>query len=103
MPAIPPEHVQPVSPVRPARDVRGNRIGEGALRCDQRKGQRRRYEWRGAGAHCAVRRRGAIPRSDFCDEREIEAVRQVLEPAAHWELGLAVNVMQVLQAVVLHN
>lgn len=103
VPAIPPKHVQPVSPVRPVRDVRGDRVGERALRRDQRKGQRRRYEWPGAGAHRAVRRRGAIRRGDFCDECDIEVVWQVLEPAADLELGLAVNVMHVLQAVVLHN
>ena len=103
MPTIPPEHVQTIGPVRPARDIRGDRVGERSLRCDQRKGQRRRYELGGARAPGAVRRRCAIRRRDFCDEREIEAVWQVLEPAAYWELGVAVNVMQVLQAVILHS
>ena len=103
VPAIPPEHVQPVRPVRPTRDVRGNRVGERALRRDQRKRQGRRDEGCGGGARRAVRRRGAVRRCDFCDECEIEAVGQVLEPAAHWELGVAVDVMQVLQAIVLYN
>lgn len=102
MPAIPPEHVQPVRPVCPARDVRGDRVGERALRCDQRKRQGRCDEGRGGGARRAVRRRCAVRRGDFCDEREIETVRQVLKPAAHWELGVAVDIMQVLQAVVLY-
>lgn len=103
VPAIPPEHVQPIGPVRPARDVRGDRIGKRALRRDQREGQRRRYERRGGSAPRAIRRRGAIRRGDLCDEREIEAVGQVLEPATHRELGVTVDVMHVLQAVVLHK
>ena len=103
VPAIPPEHVQPVRPISPARDVRGDRVRERALRRDQRKGQGRRDKWRGGGARRAIRRWCAVRRSDFRDKREVEAVGQVLEPAAHRELGVAVDVMQVLQAVVLYN
>lgn len=74
VPTISPEHVQAIGPVRPARDIRGDRVGERALRRDQRERQRRRYERGGARGPRAVRWRCAIRRGDFCDEGDIEAV-----------------------------
>ena len=104
VPAVPAEHVQPVRPVCPARDVRGDRVGQRALRRDQRERKRGGNERRRAWAPRALRRRrGAVRGRDFGDEREVEPVGQVLEPAAHRELGLAVDVVEVLQAVILRG
>ena len=103
MAAIAPEHVQAVRPVGPARRVWCNRVRKRALRREERERQGRRDEWGtwrgdapGIEWGCAVRG------SDFGDERDIKAVRQVLKPAAHGKLGWAVDVVQMLQAVVLH-
>jgi hypothetical protein len=106
VPAVPPEHVQPVGPVRPARDVRSDRVGQRALRRDERERlwgrDEQRHASRAAPSPSAVhRRRCAVSGRDFGDEREVEPVGQVLEPAPHGELGLAVDVVQVLQAVIL--
>ena len=108
VPAVPPEHVQPVGPVRPARDVRSDRVGQRPLWRDEREGLRgcdeRRRASRAASSPRAVHwRRGAVPGRDFGDEREVEPVGQVLEPAPHRELGLAVDVVQVFQAVILQR
>ena len=103
MTAIAPEHVQAVRPVRPTRRVWRNRVRERALRREERERQGRRDErgaWRGDAS--AIEWGCAVRGSDFGDERDIKAVRQVLKPAPHGELGRAVDVVQVLQAVVLH-
>jgi len=89
VPAVPPEHIQPVSPVRPARAVWRDRVCERALGGDEREGQGRsderlravaagRASARARAATCTrtVRWwRGAVRRGDFGDEREVEAVR----------------------------
>ena len=107
MPAVPPEHVQPVCPVRPARHVRSDHVGQRALRRDQREGQRGCGQPLGARRRRTAirrgRRRGAVRRGDFCHGRDVQAVGDVLEPAADGEFGLAVDVVQVFQAVILRG
>lgn len=107
VPAIPPKHVQPVRPIRPTRDVRGDRVRKRALGRDQREGKGRRHKFLRPGApthHAAAvrrQRRGAIRCGDFGDQRDVKAVGEVLEPVADRELGVAVNVVKMFQAVVL--
>jgi hypothetical protein len=102
--AIAPEHVQAIRPVRPARRVRRNRVRERALWREERERQGRRDErgaWRSDAPGIEWGR--AIRGSDFGDERNVKALGQVLKPAAHGELGRAVDIVQVLQAVVLQR
>ena len=99
--AVTSEHVQPVRPVRPARRVRRNRVHERALRREQRERQRRRHERGARPTTYAVEGWRAVRGRDFRDQCEVKALGQVLEPAAHRELGQAVDVVHVLQAVVL--
>ena len=104
VPAVASEHVQPVRPVRPARRVRRNGVRERALWREQRERQRRGHE-RGARPTTTrgVEGRRAVRGRDFVDQCEVKAFGQVFEPAAHRELGRAVDVVQVFQAVVLRH
>ena len=110
MAAVPPEHVQPIRPIRPSGLIWGDLIGERApAGAEEGEGEAGCEEGRARSERDIglvaddVREGRAGAGCDLTDHGDLDALREVLEAFADGELDGAVDIVEILQAGILQR